>query len=218
MVTQEEKQVPAWTSTQAYVMAGIFLLLGLALGYFFRGSKSQATAPAVSAAAPQPAAPTPGMSEHPMPTLDQMKQMADAKAAPMLEQVKKDPKNPALLIQVAKIYEATHQFKEAANYFGKSLEIDPKDVPTRTEMASCLYYDGDADGAIKQLQRGLQDKPNDANSLFNLGFIRWKGKNDAAGAISTWQQLLKSNPQLESEKKAQVQALISEAGQPHTAK
>ena len=32
---------------------------------------------------------------------------------------------------------------------------------------------------------------------FNLGMMKWKGKDDAAGAIATWQELLRSNPNLD---------------------
>ena len=78
-------------------------------------------------------------------------------------------------------------------------------------MASCLYYDGDVDGAITQLQQSLQDSPKDANSLFNLGMIKWRGKKDSKGAVAAWQQLLKLNPQLSPDRKAQVQKLMADA-------
>jgi hypothetical protein len=29
-------------------------------------------------------------------------------------------------------------------------------------------------------------------TLFNLGMMKWKGKDDAAGAIATWQELLRA--------------------------
>jgi cytochrome c-type biogenesis protein CcmH/NrfG len=83
-----------------------------------------------------------------MPSLDDMKKMADNKAQPILAKLKKDPKNTALLIQVGNIYESTHQFKDAAGYYSKALQVTPKNVVLRTEMASCLYYSGDVDGAI----------------------------------------------------------------------
>jgi cytochrome c-type biogenesis protein CcmH/NrfG len=196
-----------WSSVQVYVMGAICLALGLALGYLFRGSQAQSATASVSSQSGQ-AAPA-GMPQQ-MPTLDQMKQMADKKAEPLLAQLKNDPKNVDLLKQVARIYEATHQFSEAARYYGKILDINPKDVATRTQMATCLYYNGDVEGALSQLQQGLQDDPKDPNSLFNLGMIRWKGKNDSKGALQAWNQLLKSNPQLESNKKAQVEKLIAE--------
>jgi len=145
-----------------------------------------------------------------MPSLDQMKKMADTKAAPLLEKLKTDPTNSDLLKQVGNIYQATHQFKEAAGYYDKALQTDPKNVAIRTELASSLYYNGDVDGAISQLQKGLQYDPKDANSLFNLGMIKWQGKQDAKGAIAAWQELLKSNPQLSADRKATVQKLMAD--------
>ncbi len=208
-------------TTQVYTMAAICLVLGLALGYLFRGSQTQAaTAPVPAATAPNtPAAPAPqpaamGGAAHPTPTLDQMRQMADKKAEPLLAKLKTDPNNADVLLQVAKIYEATHQFPEAASYFQKASKVNPKDANVRIQLASCLFYIGDNDGAIAQLQKVLQDHPKDVNSLFNLGFIQWKGKNDGPGAVATWRQLLRSHPELEQAKKGQVQRLIAEASQP----
>ena len=198
----------AWQAKQVYAMAVISLVVGLAIGYLFRGSQSPAV-PAQPAASAQPAAPAGGMGGQ-MPTLDQMKQMADTKAAPLLEKLKGDPNNKDLLIQVGNLYEATHQFKEAAAYYDKALQADPKNVPIRTQMASCLYYNGDVDGAISQLQQALHYDPKDVNSLFNLGMIKWQGKQDSKGAVAAWQQLLKSNPQLSAERKAQVQKLMAD--------
>jgi cytochrome c-type biogenesis protein CcmH/NrfG len=131
-------------------------------------------------------------------------------AAPLDEKLKGDPNNRNLLIQAGSIYKAAHQFKEAAGYYGKALQFDPKNVGLRTEMASCLYFTGDVDGALSQLQQALHDDPKDANALFNLGMIKWQGKKDNKGALAAWQQLLKSNPQLSAERKATVQKLMAD--------
>jgi tetratricopeptide (TPR) repeat protein len=139
------------------------------------------------------------------------KQMADKQAAPLLEKLKGDPNNSGLLVQAGKIYQASHQFKDAAAYYDKVLQADPKNVAIRTEMASCLYYDGDVDGAISQLQQALHYDPKDANALFNLGMIKWQGKQDGKGALAAWQELLKSNPQLSADRKATVQKLMTDA-------
>jgi cytochrome c-type biogenesis protein CcmH/NrfG len=172
--------------------------------------------PARSSAAA--AAAKPGMlpGGHPVPTMEQMKAMADVKAAPLLEKLKTDPKNGKLLAQVAALYSSTHQFKDAANYYNKSLQVDPKNVTTRTDLASSLYYQGDADGAVSELQKALKYSPNDVNALFNLGMIKFKGKDDAPGAIAAWQQLLKTHPDLD--RKASVEQMIAEANQKLAAK
>ena len=199
-----------WQAKQAYAMAVISLVVGLAMGYLVRGSQSPASSPpkTVAAASSSPHA-TGGMGGGAMPSLDQMKKMADDKAAPLLEKLKNDPTNTALLTKVGDLYQATHQFQEAAGYYEKVLHIDPKNVPARAQMASCLYYTGDIDGAISQLQQALQYDPKDANSLFNLGMIKLQGKKDSKGAVAAWQLLLKSNPQLAGDRKAMVQKLIA---------
>jgi cytochrome c-type biogenesis protein CcmH/NrfG len=197
-----------WQATQVYAMAAVCLLIGLAIGYLFRGSQSPAP-PVPEASVSQPAAMAGGMGGH-MPSLEEMKQMADKKAAPLFEKLKGDPNNSDLLIQVGNIYKATHQFKDAAGYYDKALQVDPKNVAIRTEMASCLYYGGDVDGAISQLQQSLHYDPKDANSLFNLGMIKWQGKQDSKGALAAWQELLKSNPQLSADRKATVKKLMAD--------
>jgi cytochrome c-type biogenesis protein CcmH/NrfG len=201
-----------WQAKQVYAMAVISLVVGLAIGYLFRGSQSPPVMAPPAADSRASAQPNPhGMGGGKMPSLEDMKQMADKKAAPLLEKLKSDPNNSDLLNQVGTIYERTHQFKEAADYYQKALQFDPKNVAIRTALASCLYYNGDVDGAISQLQQSLKYDPKDANALFNLGMMKWQGKQDSKGAVATWQQLLKSNPQLSPDRKAAVQKVMADA-------
>ena len=214
--TVEQKSTAAvWRASQVYTMAIVCLMVGLAIGYLFRGSQSAAPPAAPQTAASDKGA-APGM--HQMPSLEQMKHMADSKAQPLLEKLKTDPNNADTLSQLGKIYRSTHQFKEAIAYYQKAADSDPKNVAIRTELASCMYYNGDVEGAITQLQQSLKQSPKDANSLFNLGMMRWQGKQDAGGALAAWQELLKSNPQLSAERKATVQKLIAEVKQQNKAK
>jgi cytochrome c-type biogenesis protein CcmH/NrfG len=199
-----------WQPSQVYAMAAICLMFGLALGYLFRGSESRGVQ-ASPAAQMASATGAPAGAPQQMPSLDDMKRMADKQAEPLLAKLKTDPNNSALLNQIGLIYKATHQFQDAAGYFQKAVDADPKNVAARTDLASCLFYNGDSDGAIKQLQQSLSYDPKDANSLFNLGMIRLQAKKDPAGAVTAWQQLLKLNPKLASDKKAAVEKLIAQA-------
>jgi cytochrome c-type biogenesis protein CcmH/NrfG len=210
-----------WDPKQVYALAVVCLLIGLAVGYLFRGSRSPAAPVAATQSVVAPGAPAGMGVQNPMGanqpvTLDQLKQMADKRAEPLLAKLKDDPKNADLLVQLGNTYYATHQFKEAADYYKRSLEVKPKDVVIRTQMASCLYYSGDVDGALQQLAQATNDDPKDANSLFNLGMIRWRDKKDANGALAAWAQLLKTNPQLEPAKKAQVERLMAQVRQGNT--
>ena len=200
-----------WSATHAYAMAGICLAVGLVLGYLFRGSEAHSTPASPTT---QPAAAGASASHPQMPSLEDMKRTADTKAEPLLARLKADPNNSELLNQIGTLYKATHQFKEAAGYFQRAIDVNPKNVAARTDLASCLFYQGDADGAINQLQQSLRYDPKDANSLFNLGMIRLQAKKDPSGAVTAWQQLLKSNPELAADKKAAVEKLIAQARQP----
>lgn len=201
--------------SRVYQICAAALVAGFALGYLVIGVR-KAPVPARSAAAATAAKPGALPGGHPVPTMEQMKAMADVKAAPLLEKLKTGSKNPKLLAQVAALYNSTHQFKDAANYYNKSLAVDPKNVATRTDLASSLYYQGDADGAINELQKALKYSPNDVNALFNLGMIKFKGKDDALGAIAAWQQLLKTHPDLD--RKVTVEQMLAEANQKLAAK
>jgi len=196
-----------WQPWQVYVMAAICLVLGVVVGYLARGSAPAATASAANAPAAQPAAMGTGGSKK-MPSLDDMKRMADKQAEPLLGKLKTDPNNADLLNQVGTIYRLTHQFDVAATYYQKSLDVNPKNVGARTDLASCLYYQDDVDGAIAQLEKSLTYDPKHAGTLLNLGLIRWQGKKDAAGAIAAWKTLLKYHPDFEN--KASVEKLIAE--------
>lgn len=197
----------AWQPRLVYGMAGICLLLGLSVGYLLRGSAAHATSASTARVSSlQPASPNAQM-----PTLEQMKQMADKKAEPLLQQLKKEPNNKDLLVRIAYFYKSAHQFQKATQYLDQALQSDPKNVALHTEKASCLYYNGEVDGAVAELQAALKLNPKDANTLFNLGMIRLNGKQDPAGAIAAWQELLKSNPKLD--KKPIVEQMIAEARQ-----
>ena len=195
----------AWESWQVYVMAAICLVIGVLVGYLVRGSGGAPATPPVAQANATPAADP----HSKMPSLDDMKRMADKQAAPLLDKLKADPNNADLLNQVGTIYRMTHQFDVAASYYKRSLDVNPKNVGPRTDLASCLYYQGDVDGAIAQLEKSLTYDPKHAGTLLNLGLIRYKGKDDAAGAIQSWEALLKYHPDFKD--KPTIEKLIADA-------
>jgi tetratricopeptide (TPR) repeat protein len=221
---------PGWRPLPLLVMCAVCLGLGFLAGYLLRGSASGPVAlseaakaaapssPGMAASAPSPAGPSQSAEQmpHKMPTLDDLKRMADKKAAPLLEKLKSDAKNPQLENQIGLIYENAHQFKTAAGYFEKSLQYDPKNIGVRADYASCLYYTGDVDEALKQLNQSLAYDPKHAGTLMNIGIIRWKGKNDVDGAVAAWEKLLQYHPDFPQ--KDLLQHMITQAKQTKTVK
>ena len=206
-----------WTATQTYAMAAVCLLIGVLVGYLVRGSAKPASQMAPASAEMQQPATTPpsAVEQQKMPTLDDMKRMADKQADPLLAQLKTDPKNVELLNKTALTYKAAHQFKDAISYFQKALDVDPKNVAIRTDMASCMYYTGDVDGALAELDKSLTYDPKHQGTLMNIGIIKWQGKKDVNGAVAAWQTLLKRNPNFPQ--KAVIEHMITEAQQQQNA-
>ena len=206
-----------WTSTQAYVLSLICLLLGVAVGYLVRGSApaspaaiTQARAGATEASPASLAAPA---SE---PTTEQLRQMADTRARPLLKQRENDPKNSALLYQIGNLYYDAQQYPEAVKYYEESLAIDPKATDVRTDMATAYHLMGQPDRAIQEYDAVLKIDGKHVNALFNEGMVKWQDKMDVNGAIRSWRRLLEAHPDFAQRDK--VEKLIAQAEQHLTRK
>jgi tetratricopeptide (TPR) repeat protein len=205
-----------WKPAQMLVLCAVCLIAGIVVGYLAHGSAPVAAAsapevssmPSVSNQAAQAPSPHQGMGGN-MPSLEDMRHMADKKAEPLLAKLKTDPKNPQLLNQVGLVYKSAHQFDDAAKYFEQSLQSDPKNIGVRADYASCLYFTGNVDGALAQLNKSLTYDPKHAGTLMNIGIIKLKGKDDPAGAIEAWEKVLKYHPDFPQ--KAMVEQMIAQA-------
>lgn len=191
-----------WTSLQAYLLAVFSLLLGVALGYLFRGS-----APPAAQAAPA-AATQPDSSLQRAQQADAQAALAQA-AAPLLEAVNKDPNDFASLTKLGDIYYDGQQYQSAIQYYEKALAIHPDNPDVRTDMGTAYWYTGNADKAIAEMETSLKYRAGHPQSLFNLGWVRWQGKGDAKGAVDAWEKLLKANPNYPQ--KEQVEQYIAKA-------
>ncbi len=194
-----------WTSTQAYIMAVICLLIGITVGYLVRGSISPAT-PAVQAGG---ASSMPGGTGQVTP--DQLKHVADKEAEPLLRQLQSSPNDPALLANIGNVYYDAQQYRDAISYYDQSLKIDAKNPNVRTDMGTAYYYLGDPDTAIREFETALRYDPNHGQTMFNLGMVKWQGKGDAKGALKSWEKLLQVQPNYPDRPK--VEQLIAQARQ-----
>jgi tetratricopeptide (TPR) repeat protein len=180
-------------------MAVLCLIVGCAVGFLLRGSKSGSSAPAQAvAAAAQPATPPAGMGgpgqQQQMPSPEQLKAMATKQVAPLIEQLKSKPKDPVLLAQVGNSYYDAQAFPVAIDYYQKSLAADPKNSAVRTDLATAMFYIGQADQSLAQFDRIIREDPKDGNALFNRGVVKWQAKMDVKGAVADWERLLKEQP------------------------
>jgi cytochrome c-type biogenesis protein CcmH/NrfG len=200
--TADSASAVSWTSTQAYVLAALCLLLGVALGYLFRGSASVGTAQVAGATTQQGTGMNPQQPDATPAALAQS-------AAPLLEAVKNDPTDFDSLVKLGNLFYDGQQFPSAIQYYERALAIHPENPDVRTDLGTAYWYAGNAEEALAAMETSLQYRPGHPQTLFNLGWVRWQGKQDPKGAIEAWQQLLKANP--DYPQKQQVEQYIAKA-------
>jgi len=204
-----------WTSTQAYVLSVICLLLGVAVGYLVRGSapsNNALTQVRASSAESLPAS----MAGGQQPGVGELRQMADTQAQPLLKQLESDAKNSTLLYQIGNLYYDAQQYPEAVKYYENSLQIDPKATDVRTDMATAYHLMGQSNRAIQEYDAVLKIDGKHANALFNEGMVKWQDKMDLKGAIASWRRLLDAHP--DYAQRDRVEKLIVQAEQHLTIK
>jgi|SRR5580693_1746710 cytochrome c-type biogenesis protein CcmH/NrfG len=198
----------SWTGTQAYILAVFCLVLGVALGYLFRGSASPASETTVAPRANDSAA---SASTQAQVTPAQQKEMLNQSVAPLLETLKTNPDDVDTIVKVGNLYYDGQQYQEAVKYYRLAAKNQPKNADLLTDLGTSLWYTGDADGAIAEFQKALKYQPDHPGTLFNLGIVRWQGKSDPKGAVEAWEELLQKNPNYPQ--KQQLQEYIEKAKQ-----
>jgi cytochrome c-type biogenesis protein CcmH/NrfG len=206
--TNQGTNSQSWTSTQAYIMAVVCLLVGGAVGYLLRGSMGGSSTPAPAAVATDqqgmpPAGMGGGMGQQ-VPSPERLKAMADKQAEPLLEQLKSKPNDPALISQIGNMYYDAQVFPTAIEYYQRSLAIEPKNAAVRTDLATAMFYSNEPDQALTEFDRALKDDPKNSNALFNRGIVKWQAKMDVNGAVADWEALLKQNPNYEQADKVRM--------------
>lgn len=199
-----------WTGAQAFGIAIVCLLLGVAGGWFIKQTLAHWAVPVATVPAEVRTPTSTPLDSLPTAASPSQQQQQFAKqAAPLLAQLNADPNNAGLLETIADIYYDSQQYPTAIDYYQRCLNVQPSNTSVRTDMATAIWYTGNADGAITEFNKSLSYEPTKAATLFNLGIVLWQGKHDVAGAVAAWQKLLSANPNYENKEK--VQQLIANA-------
>jgi cytochrome c-type biogenesis protein CcmH/NrfG len=176
----------SWTAREAYLLAAVCLLVGVALGYLIRGSSAPpAVAPSATAATTPATAPV-----NPLVAPGDL----DSMAAPLKAALLKDPKNFGVLVELGNLYYDKHLFAPAIEYYGRALELHPKDVNVRTDLGTAYWYSGSPEKAVAEYKQSLAVDPGHSQTLFNMGVVYNDGLKDPADAIAVWEKLLRLHP------------------------
>jgi cytochrome c-type biogenesis protein CcmH/NrfG len=126
-----------WSGTQAYLLAAFCLLLGVALGYLFRGSaSSMPQAVTVTQSTGVPVENTQAQAE------------LQQSVGPLLEAVNRNPGDFDSLVRLGDLYYDGQQFPNAIQYYERALVIHPENPDVRTDLGTAYWYTGNADKAL----------------------------------------------------------------------
>lgn len=169
---------------RAWALAIIILMLGIGVGYLFRGSFSPGTSANLSSGNPAAASAPSAASQLPF----------DITIQPLLARLKNGPDNPDLLADIGDQYYDHRDYGKAVEYYERSLKLKPENVNVRTDMGTAIWYMGNPDGAIREYETALKYQPDYPQTLVNMGIVKWQGEHDRKAALELWQRLLMLNP------------------------
>jgi cytochrome c-type biogenesis protein CcmH/NrfG len=196
----------------------LFLLIGFGIGFAALYTWTKQRAPAVVRATPLPVDPhVPtnlgggGAESQPAPPPVDM-----ARVQELTQKIKQNPQDFDSIVELANLNFDQRNFNEAINLYKRALEVRPDALNVRTDMGTAMFYQDRFDDAIAQFQLTLQSDPSNAQALFNMGVAMLHGKNDAAGALASWEKLVATNPNhpQASFVKEQIQKLKEQQKQP----
>ena len=162
-------------------VAGV--LFGVLVGWILG---SQQAAPVVSTSGM--GAPEPAPSSSPAAPLDLQR------AADLERQANARPADAAVRADLGNLYFDAQRFDLAIPWYQAALKINNRDVNVSTDLAVSLFSTNDVERALKQIDHSLSIDPRHAKTLLNQGIIRAWGKQDLAGAATSWEQVVAVAP------------------------
>ena len=108
-----------------------------------------------------------------------------------------DKKDNKLMAQVyagiGDAYLRQNKFKEAEQFFKKSIDIDPADHALAYNVAEIMMQAGNADEAIRYYEMAIRIKPTWPKSYLKLGYA-WLNKGNTQKAIESFNKFVETSP------------------------
>lgn len=121
----------------------------------------------------------------------------DAAETSLRRVLEQQPANAAALNLLGEIYAATQRYPEALAQFQQVISLYPKSPSAYARMADLHAQTGDLEKAIATLRSGIAETNRNAFLVFRLG-VALQDSGQHAQAITTYEEVLKSNPDAEA--------------------
>lgn len=169
------------------------VLFGVLLGWIL-GSQQPAGPAALP---PQPPASAAASANPAPPPLDLQR------AADLERQANARPADLAVRAELGDLYLEAQRFDLAIPWYEAAFKLDRRNVQVSTDLALSLFYNGDVDRALKQIDHSLSVNPRHTKALLSQGYMRAFGKQDLEGAAKSWEEVVAIAPVTAEGKQAQ---------------
>ncbi len=110
-------------------------------------------------------------------------------------EVTANPENFESWIRLGHLYYDSDQPEKAIAAYTKSMEFHTADANLLTDLGVMYRRTKQPEKAIELFNKAIQQDPSHQPSRFNKGIVLLHDLNDATGAIASWEELLRINPQ-----------------------
>ena len=137
----------------------------------------------------------PGGSPAPPPAAASQAPPLDLERAADLErQATARPDDAKVRADLGDLYFEAQRHDLAIPWYERALKINRSNPQVHTDLALSLFYTNENDRALKQIDAALAIDPRHLKALLSQGFIRAFGKQDLAGAVKSWEQVIAVDP------------------------
>lgn len=181
------------------IVAGLSgILFGLLIGWILGAQTGTRPAAAIGGGAGQTAAAPAAGGEAAAPPLNV------ARVTELERRAKAEPGNADIRVELGNLYMDARRYDLAMPWYEGALQIDPRNVNASTDLAVCYYNTNQVDRALAQIDKSLAVDPQHVKTLFNQGVIRAWGREDLAGAITSWERVVALDPNGEDGRRAKA--------------
>ncbi|MEW6202798.1 MAG: tetratricopeptide repeat protein [bacterium] len=111
----------------------------------------------------------------------------------LLERVKVNPEDVEALALLGDFYFDARQYKEAVEYYKKTLQLNPTDGDTYNDLGLAQFYLGKNDEALETLEDGVSATPDYQRIYLTYGFVLSSlKKNEEAKKV--WEKAVEIDP------------------------
>ena len=133
-------------------------------------------------------------------------------------EVTKSPQNYQAWTRLGNLYYDTEQPEKAIAAYTKSLELHKGDANIMTDLGVMYRLANQPQKAIEMFDRAKKENPAHLPSRYNKGIVLMYDLNDPQGAIASWEEMLKIDPEAKAGTGESIRDMIDKLKKEQAAK